>query len=116
MPTSTSDGIPKPASGDAVAPLEGKFQADADGTQAAINKYKIQRVATAASLPASVAGVYLIAQAIDTGWVYFNDGTSWTQAFKPGSLATRQTGVGLYVQSADPGAATAGAGALWAQY
>jgi hypothetical protein len=115
MPTSTSDGIPKPASTDAVAPLEGWFQGDSNGTQTAIDRYKITRVATSASLPASVAGRYLIAQAIDTGFLWFNDGTSWTQIGRPGTLAQRQAGHGIYVQNADPGAATAGTGALWVQ-
>lgn len=115
MPTTTSDGIPKPVSADTVSPLEGKFQADADGTQTAIDRYKITRVANSAALPTPVSGRYLIAQAIDTGWVYFSDGTAWSQGFRPGSLATRQSGVGLYVQNADPGAATVGSGALWAQ-
>lgn len=115
MPTYTTDNIPKPASGDGVTPLEGHFQSDADATQAALDTYKIKRVANEAALPAVVSGRYLIAQAIDTGWIYYSDGTAWYKMLIPGSLASRQNSVGLYAQSADPGASTVGAGAIWAR-
>lgn len=113
MPSATSpDSIPYPVSSDAVAPLEDHFSDLAVGAQDALDEYKISVVADEASLPTPVSGMQLIAQAADTGWLYFSNGTSWEKIMIPGDLASRREALGIYVQSSDPGASTVGSGAL----
>lgn len=113
MPSSTTpDGIAYPVSSDVVAPLEGHFENLADTSQDALDAYKIAIVADEGSLPTPASGVQLIAQAADTGWLYYSDGSTWEKVMIPGDLATRREALALYVQSSDPGASTVGAGAI----
>lgn len=113
MPSNTSDGIAYPVSSDAVAPLEGHFADLADTSQDALDEYKNITVADEASLPTPVAGAHVLAQAADTGWLYYSDGTTWEKLGTPGDLAARREGLAFYVQSSDPGASTVGANAIW---
>lgn len=113
MPSSSSpDGIAYPVSSDVVAPLEDHFQDLATTAQDALDEYKITIVADEASLPTPASGYQLIAQAADTGWLYYSDGSNWEKVMIPGDLATRREAMGIYVQSSDPGASTVGAGAI----
>lgn len=117
MPTNTSpDNIPKPASSDPVAPLEGWFQGQADATQAGLSKRTILTYANAAAFPAANTVPLRFAIDLSNNWLFLSNGTKWLGVVPLtdhpiDGVTTNATAVtqrrnrylNEYIQSGDPG-------------